>query len=225
MWLRPAVLVLLIGNLASVAQAQPEIMGDTKVERVLGAVERGMKVTRYKHHVRVDVKKGLYEWDCSIMAAWVLRRAAPRALAAVHTQKPLARDFYAAVAAAPTDTPRKGWLRLTDLALVKPGDVFAWVKPGMFKFRPNTGHVGFVVGAPWKHPQYDWVWLVRIADATTELHEDDSRTPGGEGGFGTATIAFSLDDAGLVNAYGWYGEDQPPWTYVPTRIVFGRAVE
>lgn len=224
MALRPVLILLLVIS-ASVAQAKPEILGDTKVVRVLAAVESGMKVTRYKHQVRVDVKKGLYEWDCSIMTAWVLRRAAPRAPAALHTQKPLARDFYAALAAAPTDQPRKGWLRVTDPASLKPGDVFAWVKPGMFKLHPNTGHVGFVIGAPRKHPQYDWVWLVRIADATTELHEDDSRTPGGAGGFGTATIAFSLDDAGQVNAYGWYGEAQTPWTYVPTRIVFGRAVE
>ena len=60
------------------------------------------------------------------------------------------------------------------------------------------------------------VWLLRIADATRELHGDDSRPTGGEGGFGTATIAFLVDAAGAPRAYGWYGEAQDPATFVPT---------
>ena len=86
-----------------------------------------------------------------------------------------------------------------------------------------TGHVGFVIGRPWRHPKFAGVWLLRIADATTELHGDDSRPTGGQGGFGTATIAFLVDANGAPRAYGWYGEAQDPATYVPTDIVLGRV--
>lgn len=59
--------------------------------------------------------------------------------------------------------------------------------------------------------------------ATRELHGDDSRLPGGEGGFGIATIAFRVDAQGAPRAYGWYGEAQDPATYVSTDIVLGRV--
>jgi hypothetical protein len=76
---------------------------------------------------------------------------------------------------------------------------------------------------PRQHPKYASIWLVPIADATRELHEHDSRPAGGEGGFGTAVMAFLFDDHGQAVAYGWYGEAQEPETYVSTHIVFGRA--
>jgi hypothetical protein len=188
----------------------------------LGAVERGVKSTKYEHRLRVDRGRGVYNWDCSIMAAWVLARTAPEAHRALGT-RPLARDFYRVIDKAPVDRPRRGWQRLVDVAVVGPGDVFAWLKPPMFKQRANTGHVGFVVGKPRRHPRHDGVWLLRIADATRELHGDDSRPTGGEGGFGTATIAFKVTPSGAPIAYGWYGELQDPATYVPTQIALGRV--
>ena len=189
----------------------------------LVAVERNLTSTKYRHNARIDAHKGIYEWDCSIMAAWILRRVAPRARAAIAGERPLARDFYAAIAAAGTARPLRNWLRLNGPSEVVPGDGFAWVKPDMFRDRNNTGHVGFVVSKPWVHPQFPSVWLMRIADATHERHGDDSRPVGGEGGFGTATIAFSVDTNNVPVAYGWYGADQDPSTYVPTKIVFGRV--
>jgi len=187
------------------------------------------------------VRKGVYVWDCSIMAAWILARTAPearRALGAVRgkarepsqgspiqVDKPLARDFYKVVAAAPAAASRRaGWLRLPGPADVEPGDVFAWLKPAMFKRRQNTGHVGFIASKPWRHPKQPSVWLVRIADATTELHGDDSRPVGGEGGFGTATIGFLVDASGAAFGYGWYGDAQDPLAYVPNQSVFVRVL-
>jgi hypothetical protein len=52
----------------------------------------------------------------------------------------------------------------------------------------------------------------------------DSRTPGGEGGFGTATLAFAVDENGDAVAYGWYGEGQDPQTFVRTHMLFGRVL-
>jgi hypothetical protein len=193
------------------------------VASAIAAIERNLTSTKYEHRARIDTQKGVYDWDCSIMAAWILRRAAPRARAAIAADKPLARDFYAAIARAGTAQPRRGWLRLRGPSQILPGDVFAWLKPEMFRDRKNTGHVGFAVSKPWPHPKFPSVWLMRIADATRELHGADSRPVGGEGGFGTATIAFIFDASDGPVAYGWYGEDQDPSTFVPTRIVFGRA--
>ena len=159
------------------------------------------------------------------MAAWIVDRTAPQARSALEADRPLARDFYRTLEKARTDRPRRGWQRLLDPAEVGPGDLFAWLKPEIFKERQNTGHVGFVVGKPWRHPKYGQVWLMRVADATRELHGNDSRPVGGDGGFGTGTIAFRVDDRGVATAYGWYGEEQDPQTYVPTKILFGRVFQ
>jgi hypothetical protein len=193
------------------------------IAAALGSIEHGLTSTRYQHRIAGDERKGIYRWDCSIMAAWILERTAPAARRAIGADKPLARDFYRAIGRAPTDRPARGWQRLTEVAALEPGDVFAWLKPEMFKQRANTGHVGFALGKPWRHPRFADVWLLRIADATTELHGDDSRPPAGEGGFGTATIAFLVDGHGAPRAYGWYGQAQDPTTFVPTEIVLGRA--
>ena len=212
--------------LLAFAPAGPSDAERARSAAVVGAIhviERGLVTTKYQHHIAVDTRRGIYNWDCSIMAAWILQRTAPAARRALGVDKPLARDFYRAIDRAPRDRPARGWQRLTDVAALEPGDLFAWLKPEIFKQRANTGHVGFVVGKPRRHPRFAGVWLLRIADATTELHGDDSRPPGGEGGFGTATIAFLVDAGGVPRAYGWYGEAQDPATFVPTEIVLGRV--
>jgi len=37
------------------------------------------------------------------------------------------------------------------------------------------------------------------------------------------SAAYLLDEAGVPIAYGWYGAGQPPETFVPTTIAFGRV--
>jgi hypothetical protein len=222
--MRRGLLVIAAALLASEAAAsQPAADRSAAVVSALSGIEHGLTSTKYQHRVSVDTRKGIYRWDCSIMAAWILDRTAPTARRAIGVDKPLARDFHRTILRARTDRPDRGWQRLSDVAALAPGDVFAWLKPEMFKERANTGHVGFVIGKPSRHPRFPDIWLVRIADATTELHGDDSRPPGGEGGFGTATIAFLVDAIGAPRAYGWYGEAQDPATYVPTDIVLGRV--
>jgi len=220
-----AIVSLLIGSspLSSAAAEQALPSASASILATLASIERTLVSTKYAHWPRIDVKKGRYEWDCSIMAAWVLSRAAPRARRALGTQQPLARDFYRAIAGKSTQQPRYGWLKVVGPSAIEPGDLFAWIKPPMFKRRKNTGHVGFVTGKPWRHPKYPTVWLMRIADATHEPHEKDSRPPGGVGGFGQGTVAFDFDQHGMAIAYGWYGEGQDLDTYVPTRVAFGRV--
>ncbi len=223
---RPTVLLgvaVLLAAAPAVGEGPSNPSTGARALAVIASIARGLRSTKYVHRPRIDVKKGIYEWDCSIMATWILERSAPAARKALAKDQPLARDFVRAIAAAATDKPRNGWQRVEGPAAIAPGDVFAWLKPDMFKERSNTGHVGFVMSKAWPHPRFPSVWLLRIADSTRELHGDDSRPAGGDGGFGTATVAFYFErDVAL--AYGWYGESQEPDTYVPTNIVFGRAV-
>jgi len=220
---RPALLLLAALLAASAASASAPPDRASAVAAALATIEHGLTSTKYQHRISVDPRRGIYRWDCSIMVAWILERTAPAARRAIGVDKPLARDFHRTISTARTDRPDHGWQRLTDVAALAPGDVFAWLKPEMFKQRANTGHVGFAIGKPWRHPRFAGVWLLRIADATTELHGADSRPPGGEGGFGTATIAFLVDASGAPRAYGWYGEAQDPATFVATDIVLGRV--
>jgi hypothetical protein len=189
----------------------------------LARIEKGMRSTLYRHTPRIIPAKGIYEWDCSIMVGWILDRATPKARRALPA-KPLARDFYDVIAKASPESPRRHWLRISGPQAVEPGDVFAWRKAEVFKSHNNTGHVGFVLGKPWQHPRFPSIWVMRIADSTRAFHEQDSRPVDGDGGFGTAVVAFLFDDRGEAVAYGWYGEAQDPETYVETHIVFGRAV-
>ena len=138
------------------------------VAGALAGIEHSLTSTKYQHRIAVDARKGIYRWDCSIMAAWILERTAPAARRALGADKPLARDFVRAIRRAHRPA-RPRLAALTDVAALAPGDLFAWLKPEMFKQRANTGHVGFAIGKPWRHPRFDGVWLLRIADATTEL--------------------------------------------------------
>jgi len=208
----------------SFANVKEPKSAQASVLSVLSSIEHSLVSSKYSHYAKINAKMGIYEWDCSIMAAWVLAKAAPQARRSLGRNQPLARDFYRGIVAQSTRQQKHGWLKVAAPMAIEAGDVFAWIKPPMFKERKNTGHVGFVVAKPWRHPQYPNVWLMRIADATRELHEKDTRSQGGNGGFGQGTIAFEFDDDNKAIAYGWYGEAQDLETYVPTSIVFGRVV-
>jgi hypothetical protein len=210
---------------SAVVERGPATEAAARVLDVLARVEHGMRETKYEHATRIDERQGIYRWDCSSMAEWVLRRAAPKARRAVAGQRPLARDFFDAISKSPSETTRRGWLRIDRPEQIAKGDVFAWRKPPMFRNRNNTGHVGFVVTTPAASPDIAGVWLVRVADATRMMHGDDSRSEGVDGGYGTGVIAFLFDETGAAVAYGWYGKGQDPTTFVPTTIAFGRVTE
>ena len=206
-----------------VPEREPATDAARKITETLRSVEEQLTETKYQHSTVVRESRGIYDWDCAGMTAWVLERAAPNARAALSDDQPPAREFYDRIEESPTDEPRRGWLRLARPEDIAPGDLFAWRKPDFWPDRPNTGHVGFVLDTPQPHPSYRNVWVLRVADATRMLHEADSRPEGGEGGFGTGTMAFLFDDDGAPVAYGWYGAGQDPGTFVPTRIAFGRV--
>jgi len=155
------------------------------------------------------------------MAYWVLERASRRSVRHLEeVQRPLAEHFVRAIRRAPTGRMRNGWQRIDQIEDVRPGDVFAWRRPAGFPSR-NTGHVGFVAGAPRPVPQIPNAYAVRVADATGTGHQNDTRPSPGDGGFGLGTLVFLTDGEGHGTHYGWYGTRSGG--YVVTPILFGRV--
>ncbi|MDQ3037011.1 MAG: hypothetical protein M3Y87_31750 [Myxococcota bacterium] len=198
----------------------PATPAAARVIEVLERVGRDLRQTRYQHMTVVREREGVFLWDCSGMTAWVLNRAAPRAMATIGRARPVARDFVRAIERAPTTRAHGGWQRVDDIADAQPGDVFAWRRPRGFPSR-NTGHVGFVVDRPLHVPGLPGAYAVRVADATSWGHQDDTRAYDGVGGFGTGTLVFLTDGEGHGTHYGWAGTRSD--AYVTTPIVFGRV--
>ena len=189
----------------------------------LGHMEATLTESQYSYGFSVNEQKGIYHFDCSGMAYWVLRKATPRAAAALRwglEQRPLARDIYRRIASIPAGSPRHGWRRVERVDALEPGDVIAWIKPKVIQ-SPNTGHVGFVVLPPLRVPGYDNAYLIRFADSTRLRHDDDTRV--GRNGFGKGTILLVSDpETGAPIAYGWVGLK---WRAFETEIALGRPLE
>lgn len=155
------------------------------------------------------------------MVDWVLQRANRRS---VHhladVERPLASHFVRAIERASTTRLRRGWQRIDHIEQVRPGDVFAWRRPQGFPSR-NTGHVGFVVGAPRPVPRIPGAYAIRVADSTGSRHQNDTRPERGDGGFGMGTLVFLTDGQGHGTHYGWFGTRSGG--YVRTPILFGRV--
>jgi len=205
---------------ASEPPPPPETRAGARILEVLAGVQRTVRDTRYQHSTVIRERDGVYLWDCSAMAAWVLRRAAPVAMRQISRPRPVARDFVRAIEGAPTERPARGWQRIAQLRDARPGDLFAWRRPRGFPSR-NTGHVGFVMDRPLPVPGLPGGYAVRIADATSLAHQDDSRADDEDGGFGTGTLVFLTDGEGVGTSYGWFGTRSEG--YVVTPIVIGRV--
>jgi hypothetical protein len=203
---------------ASDPRPDPATKAAGKVMAIVDDIRATLVESSYQHSTKVRADDGIYHFDCSGMTAWILRRAAPRALKAINSKRPVARDFVRVIERAPADRARKGWQRIDQIAEVRPGDVFAWKRPRGLPSK-NTGHVGIVVDRPVEIAP--GAWAVRIADSTSGSHQDDTRAGDPDGGFGIGTLVFLADDAGRGTHYGWSGT-HTEW-YVITSIVFGRV--
>lgn len=209
----PAPFVAPARDLPPATEAAARIVG------VLEGVRANLRDTRYQHTTAVNERLGRYRWDCSGMADWVLGKARlRRARAALQRSRPVARTFFETIRRAPTGRAARGWERLERIEDARPGDVFAWLRPPDWP-RRNTGHVGFVVGAPRRVNAWPGAYVVRIADATSVPHQDDTRAWPGEGGYGEGTILW-MTEAGRALGYGWQGVHSRGW--VATEALFGR---
>ena len=200
--------------------AQAPSRAGAKLIGVLQDLQADVRETRYQARTEVRARDGYYAWDCSGMAAWLLRRTAPRALRAVGGSRPVARDFFHAIERAPVDRSRNGWQRIAHVAQVEPGDTFAWLRSPASTSKV-TGHVGFVISQAREVPEWPGAYAVRIVDATGLPHQDDTRAMDGLGGFGFGTMVFVTDDdTGEVVAYGWFGTQSGG--FMPASVLFGR---
>lgn len=209
--------------LAVSAQRAPSRSGTARdrVLATLGAIAANHRVGRYSHDTRVDLRAGRYEWDCSAMAAFVLRRSAPETIRAIANRRPVAVDFYRAIRRSPTVPNRGPWMRVARVIDARPGDVFAWQRPRWFPSR-NTGHVGFVAGEPRRAARGV---LLRIADATSYGHDDDARDGVTRTGFGYGTLMVAVDPLTHGGtAYGWMGDRTPDEWMIATEVVIGRPL-
>lgn len=177
--------------------------------------------TRYDHHFRVNRSLGIYHWDCSQMLSWVLRHRAPTARKTVEKDRPVAWHYYRAIIEAPRNSFAGGWRKIEHIEDVRPGDVFAWRRPDSWPMGASSGHVGLVRAVPVAVPTLQNAYLVRIVDATSEPHQDDTRSDG-KTGLGEGTMLFLTDADGVVVAYGWEGLQST--IYVNTDVQFGRVV-
>lgn len=218
--------VLPAGLTAVTLTALPAAAGPEAVLSTLTRIESSLRESSYTHATRVDERAGRYEFDCSGMAAWVLRRASPVAQAAVSYRaksgRPLARDYYHQIAATRTGRARYGWERVNRVADASAGDVIAWLRPKEIR-SANTGHVAFLVSAPEPVAEVPHAYLLRIADASRYQHQDDSRAGSDRTGFGQGTILVVADpETGAPVAYGWVGL-RSAWI-LSTPMAIGRAV-
>jgi cell wall-associated NlpC family hydrolase len=215
-----ALFAALLTTSPALADTEPATPAAARVMDELTRIEQTLRDTRYSHQLRVRRWRGEYAFDCSGMVQWVLGRTARRSMLDLDDdQRPLAIHFVQRIERAPTDRSRGGWRRLRTIDDVRPGDVFAWRRPERFRSR-NTGHVGFVIGAP-RRVGDSRVYLIRVADASRYTHQDDTRPWPGPGGFGRGTIAFVTDELGRPIGYAWAGLHSRG--YRETDVVFGRV--
>jgi hypothetical protein len=211
-------------------QALPLELDDRDVDwqlnpimKTLGRMAETLNESVYTHGFQVDERRGVYSFDCSGMASWVLRKATPRAARSVArglVGRPLAGDFQRRIASVPPGQTRGGWSRVARVDEAAPGDVVAWLKPSILE-SANTGHVAFVVLPPERVAEYDNTYLVRIADSTSLLHDHDTRV--GRSGFGLGTILLITDpETGSPRAYGWVGLQ---YRVFETAIAIGRPID
>ncbi len=210
-----------VANMSQSTASGPANRHAAKALALLDRIDSNLKETRYQHRTKIRSREGIYYWDCSAMAAYILAKVAPLARTALTRERPVARDFYKVIRQAPTRGHESGWRRLRRITDVRAGDVFAWKRPKDFPSK-STGHVGFVLEAPTPAPGRPGAYLVRIVDATSLPHQNDTRDPEGEGGFGHGTILFDTDGDGHGIAYGWFGEHSR--RLVETPIAFGRLI-
>jgi hypothetical protein len=112
-------------------------------------------------------------------------------------------------------------LRVPTLFDALPGDVVAWPKPAGVRSR-STGHVAVIVLPPVRVDGFVDAFLVRVADASTTLHDRDTREGRDGQGFGIGTMLFVIDPAGAPIGFGWRGTRSP--RIYATDVEIGRAL-
>lgn len=218
----PGAVVAQVPAEVTLSVGQGQSRAADKIIEVVSQLRDSVTDTKYQARTQVRPRDGFYAWDCSGMAAWILRRAAPRAARAMGKSRPVARDFFKMIARGSARRGRHGWQKLAHVSHARPGDLFAWLRSPASTSKV-TGHVGFFVETPRPLDAYPNVYVARIVDATSLPHGDDTRDYDGEGGFGFGTMLFATDAKGETIGYGWHGYRSLEWGFMPARVIYGRV--
>ncbi len=190
-----------------------------KILEMLRFIDAHLKTSVYNHDTKVDIAKGRFEFDCSGMVNWLLKEVAPKAYAELKSDRPRVAEYAKTLRAIAYDKPTAGWRRIQKIADAEPGDVIAWPTPDWYP-SDATGHMGIVWAKPEK---VSGGYLVRIADATSYPHGEDSREGGTGFGFGTVLI-ITDPDTGEGKGQGWTGRYSVN-TILKTPIYVGRPLQ
>ncbi|HKY62194.1 MAG TPA: hypothetical protein VJR29_02155 [bacterium] len=190
-----------------------------KVLADVALIDQKLKTSVYNANTKVDLKKGIFEFDCSGMVNWILERSAPTAFAELKAERPRVIEYVKALKAIPANQPSAGWRRIAKIADAEPGDVIAWPTPDWYPSNA-TGHMGILVAKP---EAVDGGYLLRLADSTSYPHGDDSREGGT--GFGYGTVLITVDaKTGAGTGQGWTGRHSYN-TVLETPIYVGRPLQ
>lgn len=198
---------------AAVKTASAEVLARIELVRTK------LKTTVYNANTKVDIDKGVFEFDCSGMVNWILKDVAPNALAELKSDRPRVIEYVKALKKISPNQPSAGWRRVAKIADAEPGDVIAWPTPDWYPSEA-TGHMGVLVAKP---EPVSGGFLLRIADSTSYPHGDDSREGGT--GFGYGTILITVDpSSGAGTGQGWTGRHSQN-TVLETPIYVGRPLK
>lgn len=205
-----------------VKAASPAAALKTASAAVLDRIElirNKLKTTVYNANTKVDVDKGIFEFDCSGMVNWILKDRAPTAFAELKAERPRVIEYVKALKNIPPNQPSAGWRRIEKIADAEPGDVIAWPTPDWYP-SSATGHMGILIAPPLK---VDGGYLLRIADSTSYPHGDDTREGGT--GFGYGSVLITVDaKTGAGTGQGWTGRHSAN-TVLETPIYVGRPLK
>jgi hypothetical protein len=205
----------------------PEIksrIGQPAGERATGAdlleaVRRlvaNVRETSYRHQLRVDPSKGVYELDCSEFVSLIVERVAPKSYREIPTEpghsQPRARMYFRFFEDLKR-APRSGWQPITKLADATPGDIVAWEKLDSGGLG-DTGHVMIVAESP--ELNQDGTFQVRVYDSSEIPHAEDSRAAAGKSGVGAGSILFRVNEEGAPIAFQFNPRSQ--WHSEPIAI-------
>lgn len=173
-----------------------------------------MKTTLYQHKTEVDRGAGSYKYDCVRFVSYAMREAAPKAWETIVKEMQIGKGrvpsppSYQKFFARLQEKPLAGWAAVARASDLRPGDVVSWD----YKTERANGHAVIIAGLP--KQTKNGSWEVKVYDATSTPHAEDSRpndsraqvfeTTGRRSGLGQGVMAFSVDAAtGALTGYRW----------------------
>jgi hypothetical protein len=108
-------------------------------------------------------------------------------------------DYYDIFKTIPYGQTAYGWKRIERVADLRPGDVVVWKKlDGSSTF----GHAFLIASVPARDSRWSGAYQVRITDATSTPHSNDSRGSGGSG-VGAGEMLLRAGSTGRLYKLAW----------------------